>query len=546
LNELSNFCSANRFSLLPILYLASYQKRVKPDHLPMIPIIDIFAGPGGLGEGFSAFRDDRYDSVFKIKLSIEKDPYSHQTLKLRSFVRQFEPGNAPDLYYDILREGRSELELYDAYPIQANAADKESWLVTLGAVPNRNVRAKIKNALGGIDDWVLIGGPPCQAYSSIGRSRNKGVLGYDFEKDERSTLYEEYLQIIADFWPSVFVMENVKGIISARFSDKKVFERISEDLADPVRAIGARGRSRRKSGEKHKYRLYAISPQSEPSFALDGLFDLNDFIVLSEEHGVPQTRHRVFIVGVREDIAVVPKKLDRNPRQVSVSSVISDLPRLRSGLSRREDNPEEWRSVVRQHFSGLLKIVDEEIAEVLLASYEKFERQRLPMGGLFVKSSRRPKKYRDWYEDKRIGGAFNHEARTHMESDLERYLFCSAYTEAHGISPKLRNFPKRLLPNHKSAKSGNERMFADRFRTQHRKKPATTITSHLAKDGHYYIHHDSSQCRSFTVREAARIQTFPDNYYFCGTRGSQYRQVGNAVPPLLARQIAKIVYGVFE
>jgi len=130
-----------------------------------------------------------------------------------------------------------------------------------------------------------------------------------------------------------------------------------------------------------------------------------------------------------------------------------------------------------------------------------------------------------------------------MKSDLARYFFISCFGEANGVSPTLKNFPVELLPNHRNVKQSIiEGHFSDRFKVQLKNKPAKTITSHIRKDGHYYIHPDPCQCRSLTVREAARIQTFPDNYIFMGNKSSQYTQVGNAVPPLIALQIAKIVY----
>jgi DNA (cytosine-5)-methyltransferase 1 len=130
-----------------------------------------------------------------------------------------------------------------------------------------------------------------------------------------------------------------------------------------------------------------------------------------------------------------------------------------------------------------------------------------------------------------------------MRDDLHRYLFCACFAKVHGRSPKLRDFPKELFPTHRNITADSERnAFEDRFRVQLADQPATTITSHVSKDGHYYIHHDPMQCRSLTVREAARLQTFPDNYFFEGGRTEQYRQVGNAVPPLLAREIAGVVF----
>ena len=153
-----------------------------------------------------------------------------------------------------------------------------------------------------------------------------------------------------------------------------------------------------------------------------------------------------------------------------------------------------------------------------------------------------------------MSGVFNHETRGHIEEDLERYLYVSTYTKVMGKSPKLQNFDRAFLPDHNNAKKaiamatapkkekGKHSLFNDRFRALNANKPSPTITSHISKDGHAFIHPDPTQCRSLTVREAARIQTFPDNYYFCGGRTQQYVQVGNAVPPLLANKIAETLY----
>jgi DNA (cytosine-5)-methyltransferase 1 len=136
-------------------------------------------------------------------------------------------------------------------------------------------------------------------------------------------------------------------------------------------------------------------------------------------------------------------------------------------------------------------------------------------------------------------------AREHMPEDLHRYLFVAAFGSEHGRSPTLSEFPRALLPNHRNARgAGRDVKFSGRFKVQRADQPASTITSHISQDGHYYIHYDPVQCRNLTVREAARIQTFPDNYQFSGNRTQQFRQVGNAVPPLLARQLAEVVHSV--
>ena len=148
-----------------------------------------------------------------------------------------------------------------------------------------------------------------------------------------------------------------------------------------------------------------------------------------------------------------------------------------------------------------------------------------------------------WLHDENLATVLNHETRGHIERDLARYYFASDFALKNGVSPRDKNFPERLDPKHKSWKKNK---FNDRFRVQVSDEPSTTVVSHISKDGHGFIHPDPLQCRSLTVREAARLQTFPDNYFFEGPRTEQYKQVGNAVPPLLAYKIAQIVANVMK
>jgi DNA (cytosine-5)-methyltransferase 1 len=144
-----------------------------------------------------------------------------------------------------------------------------------------------------------------------------------------------------------------------------------------------------------------------------------------------------------------------------------------------------------------------------------------------------------WLERPGLRALAQHETRAHMATDLGRYLFAAVFGKVRGYSPKAADFPPVLSPDHRNWHSG---VFNDRFRVQLAHEPSTTVTSHISKDGHYFIHPDPLQCRSLTVREAARLQTFPDDYLFLGNRTQQYVQVGNAVPPFLARQIAALVH----
>jgi DNA (cytosine-5)-methyltransferase 1 len=202
----------------------------------VIPVIDIFAGPGGLGEGFSALGSGGMPA-FKIKLSLEKDFNAHSTLRLRAFYRQFQKADVPDDYYKVLRRELDVAELYTRFPSEARAANDEAVLFTLGEETWTEAEGLIEKALNGATKWLLIGGPPCQAYSVIGRSRNKGKEEYKAKDDARHFLYREYLRILGRFRPSVFVMENVKGLLSSKPEGSLIFDTILNDLKAPVEAL---------------------------------------------------------------------------------------------------------------------------------------------------------------------------------------------------------------------------------------------------------------------------------------------------------------------
>lgn len=518
-----------------------------------IPIIDIFAGPGGLGEGFSAYLNpETNEREFKIVLSIEKEYYAHQTLTLRSFFRQFDPGKVPPDYYEFVKGNLSLEELYRRWPEAAGKASVESWKAKLGedeeSTPNRVVDQRIQNALEGRKDWLLIGGPPCQAYSVVGRSRRQEKM-LDEKKDDRVGLYKQYLRILAIHNPAVFVMENVKGLLSAQTKESPVFTNILNDLSDPVKAYLSEYKSNGISLVCPGYRIYSlVAKPSEFDIYGNPVFKQQDFIIHAESYGIPQTRHRVILLGIRKNFTFSPNVLPMED-QVPIGSVLSGLPEIRSGLSKTKDDEKTWKASIRRILTDeIWNEIDPEVQDEIKQQLCKIEVQKRDIGKEFISDSQVNVGYKpDWYLDKNIDGICNHLSRGHMENDLLRYLFVSCFGIVKKRSPKLEDFPYALLPNHKNVQAGiSERKFADRFRVQLLNKPGKTVTSHISKDGHYYIHPDPAQCRSFTVREAARIQTFPDNYYFCGPRTEQFIQVGNAVPPFLANSIAIVVKDVFE
>lgn len=505
-----------------------------------IPVIDLFAGPGGLGEGFSSLThaDER---VFKIKLSIEKEEHAHQTLELRAFMREFPPKKAPDDYYEYLRGKITREELFARFPNEAASAANEAWFAELGgeSAPHDEVDKRIRNAVGGVPKWILIGGPPCQAYSLVGRSRIIGGEGMDeYEKDPRHELYRQYLRILAVHRPPVFVMENVKGLLSATVKKERIFDRILADLKYPLSSTGL-GRK-----DELEYTFYPLVPTTGE---LVKVFAPEDFVIHSEDFEIPQARHRIIILGVRSDWPAEPDLLKPSKTQVAIEQVIGDLPKLRSGLSKELDSAEAWRDAVRDIINANWFVNGEMAADLREALVNATKRvgANLTRGNSFLAESVRPERHKDWFVDARLKGICNHETRGHIRADLHRYFFAAVFARKFGRSPLLEDFPKALLPKHENVKEAlKETKFNDRFRVQLAGRPSTTVVSHISKDGHYYIHYDPSQCRSLTVREAARLQTFPDNYFFEGPRTQQYHQVGNAVPPLLAKQIAEIVAGL--
>jgi DNA (cytosine-5)-methyltransferase 1 len=508
-----------------------------------IPVIDLFAGPGGLGEGFSSLVDGKGKPVFKIKLSIEKDEYAHHTLELRAFFRQFPRNEIPSAFYDYLAGLITRVQLFEGYPKQASCAAEEAWLAELGAstAPNNLVNERIIKSLNGESHWVLIGGPPCQAYSLVGRSRIRGESEEKYQDDHRHFLYREYLRILAVHQPPIFIMENVKGLLSAEVKHQRIFPRILSDLINPRTAI--KGMEPVRGTKAFSYRLISLVKTQTNLF---GDFEPEDFIVRAEKYGIPQARHRVIILGVRADVSIDPHLLSDVP-PVSIEDVIGDLPRLRSGLSKEQDSAKAWQDAVQQIAKAEWLRNGEISKDVCDAIKHTIERvsSRLKRGDEFLSLVVTPKVYSDWFIDPKLGGICNHTTRGHIRADLHRYFFATLFARIKGHSPQLEDFPKSLLPKHENVKEALKgSKFNDRFRVQVRGRPSTTVVSHISKDGHYFIHYDPTQCRSLTVREAARLQTFPDNYFFEGPRTEQYRQVGNAVPPLLAQQIAKIVAAI--
>jgi len=511
-----------------------------PQARKAFPVIDLFAGPGGLGEGFASLAGAEGEPRFESAAAIEKDEFSYQTLLLRHFLHQFPDKQFPDDYYRYLRREIGKEELYALHPAEIAKARRSALKISLGPENHVLVQKTIGDRLSDSSRWVLVGGPPCQAYSLVGRSKMMGRT--DFEEDERHFLYREYLKIIVDHKPPVFVMENVKGLLSAKIGGQPIINRIVGDLAKPKKAVD-------NTANGLGYKLYSLSEDEMPDEEVDPRL----FLVRAEYYGVPQARHRMFIVGIRNDLNIRPARL-RPHLPPTVRQTIGGLPSLRSSLSKGGDSVERWRgeiaklssSEIRRQLNGSV-FTNDIVRGIERQKMQGSASPTISSSTKYLKGSAGKHPTLRRLHDPNLNVLTAHEARGHMASDLRRYRFASIFSEVSGRSPKLSDFPDLLLPAHQNVELGRTgKMFSDRFRVQLPDQVATTITSHISKDGHYFIHYDPAQCRSLTVREAARLQTFPDNYSFEGPRTAQYHQVGNAVPPYLAAQIAEIIAEVLD
>ncbi len=439
--------------------------------------IDLFAGCGGLSEGFK-------QAGFESIAQVEMDHWACDTLATRHLYYELKKRNKLDLYNQYLIGETDYNSILASHKRIREAIRHRVIQATLGKSSIKNIRERIEDSRvyhKAPGFHVLLGGPPCQPYSLVGRSRDPNRMN----KDKRHYLYKYYLEILQSLQPDIFIYENVPGLFSARAAGKRIFLKLLEDFGNLSPA-------------------YDVMPPLE-----DVEENPSSYILNSSDFGVPQSRKRLIIIGYKKSLA----------RQIAeIKNIFANLKsycksrRKKYGLLTADDAIGDLPQL--KHGVGSDRFYSSYDDSSVLKEYQIKMRIDSP-------------------------GILNHNARKHMNSDLERYKFFIEHHKNGNKAATLNDLKVErpdLIPNHKHLDK-----FIDRFKVQWWNRPSSTIMSHISKDGHYYIHPDIHQCRSFTVREAARCQSFPDNFFFEGPRTSQFMQVGNAVPPIMAKVIAKYI-----
>lgn len=387
--------------------------------------IDLFAGCGGLSEGF-------YRQGFKALSHVEMDHWACETLRTRMKFYGYKDYNREVIEHDITSD---------------------------------DILERIDNAVNGRTVDIIIGGPPCQAYSTAGRVRD----GKKMASDPRNYLFESYVKILEYYSPKFFVFENVTGLLSAQVKNAPIFPKVLKALGNKYNVIG------------------------NPEVLVHNTAD----------YGVPQFRKRVIIIGVRKDIDKSAEELYKSIIKTHWNP--ETLSNEKKGKKRFVD--------VRQAIGDLPSVEPGQDA-----STEDFD---YPCNNEFLKRIGKPG----------IHPLMDHIARKHNDLDRERF---QVMIHNHWSFGQLR----REMPQYEHE---HARVFDNSYVVQWWDLPSKTILAHIHKDGFQFIHPDEEQRRTFTVREAARIQSFPDDFEFKGSRGEKYKQIGNAVPPLFAEALAKSI-----
>ena len=396
--------------------------------------IDLFAGAGGLSEGFIR-------AGFNPIAHVEMNPDACNTLKTRTAFHYLKEKGRVNEYNEYLKGEITRDELWSKIPqhLISSVINKEISPETLPQIFNI-----IDQELQEKDVDIVIGGPPCQAYSVAGRARK------NMDDDPRNHLYKHYVEFLKKYKPKMFVFENVPGILSANNGH------YLQLIFDAVRDAG---------------------------------YELDKKVLNAKDFGVLQDRKRVIIIGWKIDLEIGYPEFDKSEMEYEIAKhLFADLPKLKSGQG-------EWNAT----------------------KYIKKTNSYLESTGI------------------RNGIDFTtqHIARYNNENDLEIYRIAVEKWINENKRLNYSELPERLI------RHNNTKTFTNRFQVVNHKGVSHTVVAHICADGHYYIHPDINQNRSITVREAARIQSFPDDYFFESSRTAAFKQIGNAVPVLMAEGIAK-------